>query len=156
MGKYSVSRSLEIPVAPSVVFGLIQDFHEWNRWSPWDGPHMDHTATFTGPQSGVGAKYAWDGKKSGAGSMEIVSLEPEKQIDIDLRFTRPWKSTSPTTFAFEPTSTGTRVTWTMRGENKGVGALVAKFFNMDKMLGSDFVLGLGQLSNAARNEVAAV
>ncbi|MGY5319425.1 SRPBCC family protein [Neomicrococcus lactis] len=90
-------------------------------------------------------------QKSGTGSMEITSVAPNREIDVDLRFTRPWKAINPTTFTFEPTAQGTRVTWTMRGENKGISALFAKFFNMDKMLGKDFELGLNQLSNAARN-----
>jgi len=151
MAKFSISRSLDIPAAPEVVFALVNNFREWERWSPWDGPHMDHTKSFSGPETGVGAKYAWDGKKSGTGSMEITSVAPNREIDVDLRFTRPWKAINPTTFTFEPTAQGTRVTWTMRGENKGISALFAKFFDMDKMLGKDFELGLNQLSNAARN-----
>lgn len=152
MAKFSVSRSLDIPVAPEVVFALVNDFHEWERWSPWDGPHMDHSRTFSGPKSGVGATYAWDGKKSGAGSMTITEVDPSRRVEVDLRFTRPWKSESPTTFTFEPIAAGTRATWTMRGENKGLAVLFSKFFDMDKMLGKDFTLGLHQLSNAARRD----
>lgn len=37
----------------------------------------------------------------------------------------------------------------MHGENKGVAAVFAKLFTMDKMLGKDFDKGLAQLKTAA-------
>ena len=52
-------------------------------------------------------------------------------------------------FRFDPAGAGTRVTWTMSGENTGVAAVFAKVFNMDKLLGRDFEKGLSRLKGVA-------
>jgi uncharacterized protein YndB with AHSA1/START domain len=33
---YTVSRSTTIAAPAPRVFELVQDFHEWRQWSPWD------------------------------------------------------------------------------------------------------------------------
>lgn len=80
--------------------------------------------------------------------MEITGSTPQR-IDVDLRFTKPWKAHNRVALTLAPVGEATDVTWTMTGENKGIAALFAKVVNMDRMLGKDFEKGLAQLKAAA-------
>lgn len=78
--------------------------------------------------------------------MEILNAKPEQEIQIDLRFTKPWTAKNPTTFGFRPAEGGTEVTWTMTGELRGISGLFARLFNMNKRIGGDFDRGLADLA----------
>ena len=149
MGSYTVTRSVDVSAEPSRLHALVDDFHEWPKWSPWEDVDPALRRTYTGADRGVGAHYAWSGnRRAGQGSMEIVSSTPEK-IGVKLVFEKPWKAENPVEFRFDPSGAGTRVTWTMTGDNKGMAAVFAKVFNMDKMLGKDFDKGLARLKAVA-------
>lgn len=149
MSDFEISRSITVQAEAAAVHGLVNDFHEWPKWSPWEDLDPDLQRTYTCPDSGVGAHYAWLGnRKAGQGSMEITSSTPE-QIGIVLSFLKPWKATNDVSFALSPTGAGTEVTWRMTGQHKGVGAVFAKVFNMDKLLGRDFEKGLARLKSVA-------
>lgn len=149
MSRFEVSRSISVAADPARVHGLVDDFHEWTAWSPWEDVDPDLQRTYTGPASGVGARYAWQGnRKAGQGSMEITGSTPER-IDVRLSFLKPWKATNEVSFELVPTGSGTDVTWRMWGENTGVAALFSRVFNMDKLLGKDFEKGLTRLRAVA-------
>ena len=75
-------------------------------WSPWEDLDPALERTYTGPDHGVGARYAWSGnRKAGRGSMEITDSSPEA-VGITLEFLKPFKSTSQTRFVFEPSGAG--------------------------------------------------
>ena len=149
MSAYMVTRSVLIQAPASEIFPLVNNFHEWTKWSPWEALDPKLERSYSGSESGAGAKYSWSGnRKAGAGTMEIVeSVEPSR-ISIRLEFTKPFKSVNPTSFSFVPEGDATRVTWTMTGENKGAAKLFALFMNMDKLVGGDFEKGLSALSAA--------
>lgn len=147
MTTFNVSRSAFIPAAPESIFPFVVSFREWIHWSPWEtiDPSMQHT--YSGPVEGVGARYSWRGNgKAGAGTMEILEAVESSLIQLRLEFTKPMKAVNPTTFSFVPDGHGTHVTWTMTGENKGLGRILMLFMSMDKLVGVDFEKGLAQLA----------
>ncbi|MFV0406157.1 MAG: SRPBCC family protein [Propioniciclava sp.] len=147
MAPYSISRSIRIASPPDVVRQHLVDFRAWQDWSPWEGLDPNLQRTYSGPESGPGAHYAWQGnKKAGAGSMEMLHATAET-IEVQLIFTSPWKATNLVVLTLQAVDHQTEVTWTMHGENKGIAALFAKVMNMDAMLGKDFEKGLRQLKN---------
>ncbi len=149
MAPFTVTRNALIPAAPADIFPFVNSFHEWTKWSPWEAVDPKLSRSYSGNESGVGAKYAWSGNnKAGTGTMEIVGSQEPGKIDIRLEFTKPMKAVNPTAFTFVPEGDGTRVTWTMTGENKGLGKVFALFMNMDKMVGGDFEKGLASLKTA--------
>jgi hypothetical protein len=149
MSSFEVTRSTTVDAAPEQVHALIDDFHEWQKWSPWEDVDPNLERTYSGAEKGVGAKYAWKGnRKAGQGSMEITGSAPER-IDIALTFLKPFKADNDIRFAMVPTGGSTDVTWTMSGEQKGLAALFGKFVSMDKLVGKDFEKGLAQLKTAA-------
>jgi hypothetical protein len=149
MGSYTVERSITINAPAPRVHGLVDDFHHWTEWSPWEDLDPELQRTYSGPDRGVGAHYAWTGnRKAGVGSMEITSSTPA-EIVIALAFLKPFKSTSTTLFELAETGEQTAVTWRMTGEQTGLMAVFGRFMNMDKLIGPDFEKGLARLKAAA-------
>lgn len=149
MSHFEVVRAITVEAEPARVHALIADFTAWTAWSPWEDLDPDLQRTYTGPDAGPGARYAWQGnRKAGAGSMEITSSTPER-IDVRLSFLKPWKATSDVAFELTPTGSGTEVTWRMHGENTGMAAVVARVVPMDRLVGKDFEKGLARLKAVA-------
>src|SRR6478609_6918354 len=143
MGSYSVERTVTVKAPASRVHGLAEDFHRWPSWSPWEDLDPDVERTYSGPDEGIGAHYAWSGnKKAGRGSMEI-SRSSAEEIVIALEFLRPFKSTSTTVFQFVSRGAEeTDVTWQRTGEHRGLMAVFGRLMSMDKLIGPDFERGL--------------
>jgi hypothetical protein len=150
MADFEIARSTTIAADPARVRALIDNFHAWTSWSPWEDIDPGLRRTYSGAESGVGSHYAWEGNnKVGSGSMEIVSSTPD-QVDLRLIFLKPWKADNAVSFVLSPVGdAGTQVTWRMTGENTGIRALLVKLFRMDKVVGKDFEKGLARLKAAA-------
>ena len=149
MGGYSVERSITVNAPSHLVHGLVNDFHSWTSWSPWEDLDPELQRTYSGSDDGVGARYDWKGnRKAGQGSMVITGSTPEG-IDITIEFLKPIKTTNQTRFNITPSGNGTQIRWVMTGEQKGVMALLGKVYSMDKMIGPDFEKGLSRLKAVA-------
>ncbi|MGL5823967.1 MAG: SRPBCC family protein [Nocardioides sp.] len=149
MSSYVVVRQATINATPERVHELLNDFHQWPLWSPWERLDPAMRRTYSGAERGTGSRVAWAGnRKAGEGSMEIVSSSPD-EIRIDLRFRKPMKSRSESVFAIRPSGHRSEVSWTMSGEQKGIWGLLGRLYPMDKLIGKDFELGLSQLKAVA-------
>ena len=146
MATYEVKRSTTINAQPQQIYGKIVNLHEWASWSPWEGIDPDMTKRYTGPDSGVGASYAWNGnRKVGEGKMTITDVAEPSRVALDLHFLKPFKAENETDFNLEPAGEGTQVTWTMTGNHTILSRIMGVFVSMDKMVGKDFEKGLAQL-----------
>ena len=152
MADFEVVRSTRIAAPAERVHGLIDDFHAWRSWSPWEDVDPALRRDYSGAESGVGARYAWEGnRKAGKGDMEIVGSAPER-IDVRLSFEKPWKATNAVAFTLVPAGDGaTEVTWRMTGTQRGFAALFGKFVSMDRLVGKDFEKGLARMKAAAES-----
>jgi hypothetical protein len=153
MGDFEVVRGTTIAAPRERVHGLIDDFHAWREWSPWEDLDPNLKRDYYGAESGVGAKYAWEGnRKAGKGDMEIVSSTPER-IEIRLVFEKPWKASNQVVYELTPAGVAaTDVTWRMRGRTTGFAALFGRIFTMDRMVGKDFEKGLARMKAAAERQ----
>ncbi len=148
MAAFEMSRSTTIAAPPDRIHPLLDDFRNWQQWSPWEGLDPDLQRTFTGPERGVGAHYAWSGnRKAGQGTMEIIESTPHA-VAVDLRFLKPFEATNVTRFDLTPAGAGTAVVWTMTGERGAVMGLMGKLY-FDRAVGKDFDRGLAQLKAVA-------
>jgi hypothetical protein len=147
---FEVTRSTSIQADPARVHDLVDDFHEWTAWSPWEDLDPNLSRTYTGPSSGVGAHYAWRGnRKAGEGSMEITGSAPDR-VEIELAFMKPMRNTQQVEFTLTPAGGGTDVTWRMAGAHEGLMMnLFSKVMSMDKLIGKDFEKGLARLKAVA-------
>jgi len=124
----------------------VNDFHNWEAWSPWAKLDPAAKATFEGPSTGTGAIFKWAGNKEvGEGSMTITESRPSDLIRIKLEFLRPFEATNSAEFTFKPEGNRTAVTWSMEGKNNFIAKAVCLFMNMDKMVGGQFEQGLAQM-----------
>jgi len=147
---FQVERKAVIQAPPEKVFALINDFRQWEAWSPWAKKDPGMKSTFSAITSGQGATYAWDGNKEvGRGRMEIVEAVPSSKVRIKLDFEAPFKAHNIVTFTLEPGDGATRVTWLMEGPVPWFAKIIHLFFNMDRMVGRDFEAGLAAMKIAA-------
>lgn len=149
MSEFTIVRSQRIAAEPSRIHALVNDFRQWPAWSPWEDldPAMRHS--YTGAESGVGARHSWVGNsKAGEGSMEITASTPDR-IELALAFLKPFKATNRVRLDFVPVAGGTDVTWTMSGEQNAIGRLFYALLKMEQALGRDFEKGLARLKALA-------
>src|SRR5260370_14384891 len=87
---FSVRRASTVKAPPEKIFLLINDFHQWGGWSPYETKDPAMKRTYSGAASGQGAVYAWDGNKNvGSGRMEILDASAPSKIQIKLDFFTP-------------------------------------------------------------------
>jgi uncharacterized protein YndB with AHSA1/START domain len=148
---YRVTRTATIKAPASAVFPLLNDFHNFDQWSPWAKLDPNMKTTLEGAPSGKGAVYTWKGNSdAGAGRMTITDSQPGERVAIDLEFEEPFASSSKTVFELAPAPGGVSVTWSMTGKNNFLSkAFCLLMGGMDRMVGPDFEKGLTQLKIAA-------
>jgi hypothetical protein len=150
---FRLERSIRIAAPILQVAEQIDDFREWQKWSPWE--HIDPSLqrTFSGAEAGVGAVYEWTGTgKAGAGRMEITEMRTGSEgalITIRLDFLKPFKASNTAEFLMTPTDAGTDLTWAMFGPSPYISKLMGVFMDMDKLIGKDFEAGLVALKRNA-------
>ncbi|MEX0703429.1 MAG: SRPBCC family protein [Planctomycetales bacterium] len=144
--EFRVERTATMSAPPSAVFDQVNDFHNWEAWSPWAKVDPDARFSFAGPTAGTGAVFTWAGNdKVGEGRMTITESRPHELVRIRLEFLKPFESTSTAEFTFRPEGDQTAVTWSMFGENGFFAKAFCLFADMDKMVGGDFEKGLAQM-----------
>jgi hypothetical protein len=149
-GEFRIARSATIAAPPAQVFAQVNDFHNWDAWSPWAKLDPNARTTFEGSAAGNGAVFTWSGNNEiGEGRMTITDSHPNDLVRIKLDFIRPFASTSTAEFTFQPKGDETLVTWSMYGENNYVAKAFCMFMDMDKMLGAEFEKGLAQMKAVA-------
>jgi len=144
---YNVSRSIEIAKLRSEVFENLRFLKNHDAWSPWSKKDPNMERKFTGTDGEVGAMSYWNGNKEvGEGEQEITKIVDGERIESELRFFKPWKSTSDAYLVTEDAGKGsTKVTWGFSGKNKFPMRIFMLFMNMDKAVGRDFEEGLASL-----------
>jgi len=151
--EFRVERSQAISAPVSVVFEQVSNLHSWAAWSPWDKMEPDVKKTFEGPASGIGASYAWVGKKTGTGRMVTIESKAAQLLRFDLKFEKPFKAHNVAEFTFSPQSDQTLVTWSMTGENNLMGKIFGLIVNCNKMVGGQFEEGLKNLKTVSEQTV---
>ena len=151
---FRVTRTATIAAAPADVFALVNDFHNWDAWSPWAKLDPAMKTSYAGSPSGQGAVYSWVGNSDvGEGSMTITDSQPASRVNIRLEFIKPFASVADNLFEFAPAAAGTTVTWTMSGDNNFLSKAFCLFTGgMDGMIGPDFEKGLAQMKAVAEGK----
>ena len=55
---FSVRRATTVKAPPEKIFPLINDFHQWGTWSPYENKDPAMKRSYSGAESGKGAVYA--------------------------------------------------------------------------------------------------
>jgi hypothetical protein len=145
-----VQRVTSIRAPADKIFPMINDFHQWRGWSPYENKDPAMQRTYEGSASGKGAVYAWDGNKNvGSGRMEILEASVPSKITIKLDFFKPFEGHNTAEFTMLPQGDVTNLTWTMSGPAVFMSKLIQVFMNLDHMIGRDFEAGLANLKKLA-------
>jgi carbon monoxide dehydrogenase subunit G len=145
-----VQRSVTVKAPPDKIFPLINDFHRWSAWSPYEKVDPAMNKVYSGPAAGKGAVYEWAGNSQvGQGRMEITDAPDPSRVTIKLDFIKPFEGHNVAEFTLVPQADATTVTWTMEGRSPYVAKLMGVFVNMDNMIGKDFETGLSNIKAIA-------
>lgn len=147
---FRVQRATAIKAPPETIFPLINDFHAWEAWSPYEKKDPGMKRTLSGAATGKGAIYEWDGDSNvGAGRMEITRSSPSSKVALNLDMIKPLTAHNVVEFTLKPEGDATTVTWSMKGDAPYFAKVVHVFFDMDSMVGTDFEAGLANLKALA-------
>jgi hypothetical protein len=152
--KYDVSRSIEISRPKAEVFNTIKYLKKQQEWSPWDKKDPNMEKKFIGTDGEVGAISYWNGNKDvGEGEQEITKLIEGERVETELRFIKPFRSTSDSYLDLMELGNGnTKLSWGFKGENKFPMSVIMVFMSMDKAVGKDFEEGLRNLKSILEKE----
>ena len=115
---FRIERSTTVKAPPERIYPLIADLRAWGPWSPWEKKDPAMKRTFSGPDSGVGAAYAWEGDKNvGTGKMTILEATAPGKVVIKLEFLKPFEATNTAEFTLKPQGDSTAIHWAMYGKN---------------------------------------
>ena len=145
-----VERSVVLKAEPARVFSLVNDFREFNKWSPWAAYDPEGTRyEFSGPATGVGSKMSWSSEHPnvGSGTQEIVDSQPNTMVKSKLMF-EGFDTPAYASFIIEPADGGTRLTWTFDSK---LDNMVGRYMGlmMDEWVGGDYERGLASLKELA-------
>jgi uncharacterized protein YndB with AHSA1/START domain len=145
---YKVERSIDINAPMETVYPLVYDPKAWARWSVWNRRDPGMAVTYSGAPAGVGAKWSWQSKSEGSGSMEFTGAEFNKSVVYKVSFAA-FDAAMSGRMAFSPTAKGVRVTWIAEGD-VGSNPLMRYFaMAMEGIQGPDFDGGLANLKQLA-------
>jgi hypothetical protein len=143
---FRIERSATMRAPAPAAFAQVNDFQNWQAWSPWEKVDPALKRQYDGPKAGTGAVYAWQGNKDvGEGRMTIMESKPAELVRIRLEFFKPMAAVNSTEFRFQPIGESTAVTWTMAGQNNFLSKAICLFVDMDRMVGGMFDQGLTQM-----------
>ncbi len=112
--RFNLNRNITIKASQKKVQNLVLDFKHWSSWSPWTITEPDCKIKVTGNTGTTGHQMTWDGDIIGSGKNTLIQVS-DKQLDYNLEFLKPWKSTAKVSFHFKSMGKQTKVTWSMKG-----------------------------------------
>ena len=147
---YTVSRSQLIGAPADKLHAIINTPREFERWSPYSPKDPQMKNSYSGPSSGVGARNDFVGNSQvGEGSVEIIRSTAPSEVAMKLTMRKPFQAENEVVYSLKPQEGGTEVSWAMHAKQPYFVKVMSVFINMDKMIGSDFAVGLGRLKALA-------
>lgn len=136
---YSIQRQIVIARPVTEVYDYLRHIKNQDLFNKWVQTDPKMQKIYKGTDGEVGFIYGWNGnKQAGEGEQEIKKLDPNKLIDLEVRFLRPFKAVAKTPFSLKDNGDGTTtVVWGMTSAMNYPMNLVLLFMNMDKVLGAD-------------------
>lgn len=145
---YKVEREITINKPRAEVFAYAKILKNQNEWGPWVKQDPNIKLSYKGTDGEVGFVSSWEStmENVGVGEQEIKKIEDGKRIDSELRFKKPFESTSQAYMTMEDAGPGqTKVRWGFTGSMPRPMNLLLLVMNMDKEVGKDFEAGLAGL-----------
>jgi hypothetical protein len=145
---FKVEREITINKPRAEVFNYVKLLKNQNEWGPWVKKDPAIKLEYKGTDGEVGFTSSWESNVEdvGVGAQEIKKIVESSQIDTELRFKKPFESTSQAFMILDEASpTSTKVKWGFNGSMPKPLNLMLVFIDMDKEVGKDFDEGLKNL-----------
>ncbi len=146
--EFGAEREVTINKPKQQVFDYIKYLKNQNDYSKWATMDANMKKEFTGTDGTPGFVSAWDSDKKdvGKGEQEIKKVTEGERIDYEIRFIKPFPSTSAAYMTTEAVSANqTKVKWGFSGKMNYPMNLMQLFMNMEKSIGNDLQTGLNNL-----------
>jgi len=145
---YSVAKEIIVNKSKSVVFEYLKFLKNQNKFSVWASMDPNMKTEYRGTDGTEGFVSAWESenKNVGKGEQEILKIVNGERIDYEIRFIKPFASTSwANMIVASANENQTKVHWEFTGKMKYPTNLTLLFMNMEKMVGNDLEKGLQNL-----------
>ena len=145
---FEVTRSVIIYKPTPEVFNYVSHIRNQDAYSAWAKKDPKSERSYTGSDASVGFVSRWKStvKDVGQGEQEITKIIPQKRIEMELRFKKPYESTN---YAYMETTAldeaETKVTWSFSGKMKYPTNLMLLFMNLEQTVGKQLNEGLTNL-----------
>jgi hypothetical protein len=152
---YAVERKILIEKPRAEVFSYIKLLSNQNLYSKWASLDPQMKKEFRGTDGTVGFISAWESKDKhvGKGEQEITRIKEGERIDYEIRFLKPFKSTSPAYMITDSLSENqTLLKWGFSGKMNYPMNIMLLFMNMEESIGKDFDTGLKNLKSILENK----
>ncbi len=146
--EFKVEREVTINKPKQEVFNYIKYLKNHDNFTVWASFDPAMKKEYAGTDGTVGFVSAWESthKKVGTGKQTIKGIKDGEQLDMEVRFIKPWENTANAYMKTESVSpTETNVKWGFYNDVKYPMKVMRVFMNMEKMIGKDFDLGLSKL-----------
>lgn len=144
-GKYIVKKSIIVNSDISKCYSMAADLNNYRDWNPWSKMEPDAKKSITGTPKTVGHQYVWDGKKIGVGGLTITATVPNKSVDLELMFIKPFSSKANDNWTFEQLPNNqVKIVWSNSGDlPAGMARLMGPMIT--KNLNKQFEQGLNSI-----------
>lgn len=112
---YSIEKNITVNAPADLCYDKVANLNQYRDWNPWSLMEPDADKKISGTPKTIGHRYEWEGKKIGAGSLTIKSVNPGKSLEFELEFLRPWRSKAIDSWTFESEGAQTKITWKNSG-----------------------------------------
>jgi effector-binding domain-containing protein len=144
-----LARSATIAAPACTVYAQLDNYRNFNKWSPWLQYDPDMQPVIEGPAYGVGARQSWTSVEVGNGAQEIIEAKPCSTLKSKLVFADFADNRYLATFQLTPQGEATQIEWVFDGEFGGsvVNQVMSRYFSamVEKMLVADYDRGLTNL-----------
>ena len=134
---FTIERSASIRAPAERIYPLIANLRAMNTWNPFVAPDPNIEITYSGPESGTGARHTWRGNRNvGEGSIEITEASAPTNVAMRLIMLKPMAADNAVRFKLTPRGEETMVSWSMAGRQPFMAKFMTMFIDCDKMVGS--------------------
>lgn len=145
---YTVQREIVIQQPNSGVFTYLLQLKDHSHYGKATTLDPNMYTYFLGNDGKVGFTSGWKSshEEIGEGEQEIKKIIPNKRIELDLRYKKPFPGEVKAyliTDSISPTST--RVTWRISGNLSYPMHIFSVFLDLEKSIGEDLAFGLVHL-----------
>jgi uncharacterized membrane protein len=146
--EFRIEREVVINKPNDQVFDYVKHIKNQHNYSKWVMTDPNAKMQYRGTDGTVGFTMAWDSenKNVGKGEQEVTRINDGKSVDMEIRFEKPFKSTSFADMQTQSLSDNqTQVKWTFIGVRNYPMKVMHFLVNLKKVLENDIDTSLNNL-----------